>query len=58
MREAASPHEPSVERKFAESNPPPPSSFNGELDELMIFGRAVTQKKIQALIGFLTGEKG
>jgi hypothetical protein len=32
--------------------------FSGELDELMIFERALTQKKIQALIGLLTGEKG
>lgn len=30
--------------------------FDGELDELMIFERALTLKKIQALIDFLTGD--
>jgi hypothetical protein len=32
--------------------------FNGELDELMIFKDALTQEQIQALIGFLTGQRG
>ena len=30
-------------------------SFTGELDELMIFERALTQAQIQALIAYLKG---